>query len=557
MFVRSDSDHPIDRISSGLMIAIGGEPADDTLVLIGQQKQVVDRELAAVPSRAEGRGADFVAKARPQLDQMLEALRQYGSWLDAAKESLETGDTNRMVETYEASHDIIPNLNTAVEQYSAVFASYGPYKSVPANGMARLGEGIESGEVQPQAWKEMCDFYANGLKQKVESVKAVGLPGKSFLVEGYQNASAQVSQLAHLDPGNRASHTTSLQALDDTVHGAEQVEFVMSSNIEGDTAIAATNVLVALVHGFKEKKISREAMDSSLDDYSEIMDNFSELFEESVSKPIDSVLVQDEIPRTLDTLDAHYAAVEELIGSVESGQAEALDKAVGTLVETARKLDQSRNVYATAAQHENQVLCPSCGRNNPPENRLCEACGESLPRAAENSALASSTFSVMASQQVLEENQQLVMTENVARLFDACDAVAVGNITEDEFLGEVNRARMGLKELATELDEIAETLMDRSAHTDESWAVWESQHLPHLEDVAQGFLHGLSECGEGLDTMATFVDDPNDQHLIRGVRRVWEGLGVVHRSSLSFQTYSKLLDDVMKEAAADGLITAE
>jgi tetratricopeptide (TPR) repeat protein len=557
MFVRSDSDHPIDRISSGLMIAIGGEPAGDTLTLIDQQKQVVERELAAVPTRAEGRGAEFVAKARPQLDKVLGALRDYGSWLDAARESMETGDTGRMVEAYESSHDIIPNLNSAVEEYGVVYAAYGPYKSVPANGMDRLADGIATGEVQPPAWKEMCDYYANGLMQKVESVKSVGLPGKSFLVEGYEKSADQVAALAKFDPRSKPSFASAVQSLDEVLHQTEQLEFLMSQSLAGPTTIAATNVMAAMVNGFKSQAVAREVLDSALDDYGEIMDNFSETFEESVSKPIDSVLVQEEIPRTLDTLDAHYAAVEELIAALEAEDMAGLDTALNNLVETAKKLDESRNVYAAAVQHENQVTCPSCSRSNPPENRLCEACGETLPRSAEAAGLASSTFSVMASQQVLEENKQLVLTENVARLFDACDAVAVGEITEKEFLGEVNRAKAGLKDFASELDEVAEMLMDRSSFNDEQWAVWETQHLPHLEDVAQGFLHGMAEANEGLEKMASYLDDPNDQHLVRGVRQVWEGLGVVHRANLSMQTYSKMLDDVMSEAKADGLITAE
>lgn len=557
MFVRSDSAHPIDRISSGLMSAIGGEPADETLSLIGGQKQVVERELTAVPARAEGRGADFVAQARPQLDKLMGALRDYGAWLDAAQESLETYDTSRMVEAYESSHDIIPNLNSAVEEYGAVFAAYGPYKSVPANGMDRLADGIISGEVQPPAWKEMCDYYTKGLEQKVASIKEIGLPGKNFLIEGYEKAGEQIAALTAHDPKNKASFSSALQTLDAGMQQTEQLEFLMSQNVTGPTPIAATNVLAALTASYQSQGLAREALESAIDDYSEIMDSFSETFEASVSKPIDSVLVQEEIPRTLDVLDAHYAAVEDIISSVEGEDKEALQTAVDTLVSTAKKLDESRNVYATAVQHENQLTCPSCSRNNPPENRLCEACGETLPRSADASELTSSTFSVMASQQVLEENKQMVMTENVARLFDACDAVAVGDITDEEFLAEVRLARTGIKELAEELDEVAEMLMDRRAFTDEAWAVWESQHLPQLEDVAQGFLHGMSETNEGLDRMASFVDDPNEQHLVSGVRQVWEGLGVIHRASLSMQTYSKMLDDVMSEARADGLITTE
>lgn len=557
MFVRSDSDNPIDRIASGLMMAIGGEPSDEILELIGQQQQVVERELAAVPARAEGRGSDFVAKARPQLDALLGALKEYGTWLASARESLEIGDTNRCVAAYEDSHSVLPALNAAAEQYSQVFANFGPYQSLPANGMDRLADGIIAGEVQAPAWNEMVAYYSNGIQQMIERAQPSNVPGKGVLVDSYHSALKAMQSLSSVDPTAKASFSSQLAALDASFHQAERMESVLNGSDAGPTGIPATNVLLSLLEGYRNGAVDKDVLDAVVDEYGEFMDAFSETFEESVSKPIDSVLVQEEIPRTLSTLDAHYAAVEDLISALEGEERDGLEDVAQTLIVTAKKIEESRNVYATASQHETQILCPSCSRANPPENRLCEACGERLPRSAEASSLASSTFSVMASQQVLEENQQLEMTENVARLFDACDAVADGQMSHDDFLREVRLAQAGLKEFAEELDELADSLMDRSSFTDEQWAIWESQHLPHLEDVASGLLHGLAEGQSGLEKMAYFVQDPDEQHLIKGVRQVWEGLGVIHRASLSFQTYSKMLADVMSEAAADGLISTE
>lgn len=557
MFVRSDSDNPIDRIAGGLMMAIGGEPSDEILELIGQQQQVVERELAAVPARAEGRGSDFVAKARPQLDALLGALKEYGTWLASARESLEIGDTNRCVAAYEDSHSVLPALNAAAEQYSQVFANFGPYQSLPANGMDRLADGIIAGEVQAPAWNEMVAYYSNGIQQMIERAQPSNVPGKGVLVDSYHSALKAMQSLSSVDPTAKASFSSQLAALDASFHQAERMESVLNGSDAGPTGIPATNVLLSLLEGYRNGAVEKDVLDAVVDEYGEFMDAFSETFEESVSKPIDSVLVQEEIPRTLSALDAHYAAVEDLISALEGEERDGLEDVAQTLIVTAKKIEESRNVYATASQHETQILCPSCSRANPPENRLCEACGERLPRSAEASSLASSTFSVMASQQVLEENQQLEMTENVARLFDACDAVADGQMSHDDFLREVRLAQAGLKEFAEELDELADSLMDRSSFTDEQWAIWESQHLPHLEDVASGLLHGLAEGQSGLEKMAYFVQDPDEQHLIKGVRQVWEGLGVIHRASLSFQTYSKMLADVMSEAAADGLISTE
>lgn len=557
MFVRSDSDNPIDRIASGLMMAIGGEPSDEILELIGQQQQVVERELAAVPARAEGRGSDFVAKARPQLDALLGALKDYGTWLASARESLEIGDTNRCVAAYEDSHSVLPALNAAAEQYSQTFANFGPYQTLPANGMDRLADGIIAGEVQAPAWNEMVAYYSNGIQQMIERAQPSNVPGKGVLVDNYHSALKALQSLSGVNPTSKASFSSQLAQLDASFYQAERMETVLNGSDAGPTGIPATNVLLSLLEGYRHGAVDKDVLDAVVDEYGEFMDAFSETFEESVSKPIDSVLVQEEIPRTLSTLDAHYAAVEDLISALEGGERDGLEEVAQTLIVTAKKIEESRNVYATASQHETQILCPSCSRANPPENRLCEACGERLPRSTDASSLASSTFSVMASQQVLEENQQLEMTENVARLFDACDAVAEGKMSHDDFLREVRLAQAGLKEFAEELDELADSLMDRSSFTDEQWAVWESQHLPHLEDVASGFLHGLAEGQSGLEQMAQFVQDPDEQHLIKGVRQVWEGLGVIHRASLSFQTYSKMLADVMSEAAADGLISTE
>ncbi len=557
MFGNSDSDHPIDQIRSGLMSAISGDPQADTIRLIDEQKTVVERELKEVPKRAEARGAEFLDKAKGALDEVLATLEKFGDWLDSAKDGLEKEDMSAVVSAYEGSHDIIPELSTAVEKYGVVYAAHGPYQTIPANGLTRLAEGIVSGEVQAPAWKEMTDYYSAGLVQKVIAIKGLALPGRSSLVEGYEACSAIMTELGTLDPAAPDAFTPVMQTLDARLHSTEALERLMSQSVESPTSIPSTNVLLACIRAFQDNDLSKSALEAVVDDYGELMDSFSETFEQNVSKPIDSVLAQEEIPRTLDIVDSHYAAVEEIIAALESDDTSALGECVVKLTETAKKLEDTRNVYATALQHEQQVLCPSCSRANPPENRLCEACGEKLPRSAEASAQASSTFSVMASQQVLEENQPMVMTENVARLFQACDDVAVGTITDEAFLKEVRNAVVGVKDFTADLDDVAESFMDKSSFTDEQWAVWESQHLPHIEDVAQGYLHGIAETNEGLEVMASFVENRNDKSLVNGIRQVWEGLGVIHRSTLSMQTYSKLLDDVLSEAAADGLISTE
>ena len=149
------------------------------------------------------------------------------------------------------------------------------------------------------------------------------------------------------------------------------------------------------------------------------------------------------------------------------------------------------------------------------------------------------------------------MTENVARLFQACDDVNDGVITPQEFGAEIQRAALGLKEFAEELDGVAAIAMDEENFTPEQWETWQTHHMPYLEDIAATYVGGLKEAEEGLQSMEEFLSDPNDEHLVEGIRLVWQGLSAVHRGRLSMETYTKMLQDVVQESVDEGLISTE
>lgn len=552
----SDSSHPIDRIRMGLMAAIGGDPSDQTVPLIDEQMKVVERELEQVPTRAQERGQEFFEAAQEPMTAMLDTLKEYKAWLESAKEALEENEPTEIVAPYEASHDILPKLQKAVESYGAFYTSYGPNKTAVANNLAHTADAIRKDKMPKEAWSQYIDYYVGGLLKKLQTVKAVELPGKTYLGEGYQQTKSLLTNLRETPTAEEAKVNELLKSLDDALSSAEELEIFMSQSAEGPSPMPPTNVLVALMKRFKDGQYTVELAESALDDYSEMMDAFSETFESSVNEPIDSALVQEEIPRTLEALDAHYSGVEELIAAVEESSNDKIDEALEKVLATAIKIGESREVYITAAQHQNHIPCPACGRSNPPENRICEACGETLPRVEDPSALPSSTFSVLSSTP-LEESQQLQMTENIAALFEACDNVADGHISLEAFVATVKEAQAGLREYSNELEDIAETANDPESFTEEQLEFWKTQHLPYLEEIAGAFQHGIKTTEDGLASMLSFVDTRDEQNLIDGVRMVWEGLGDVHRANLSLQTHSSMLDEFMDEIRTDQAVAAQ
>ncbi|MGE0489671.1 MAG: hypothetical protein AB7S38_10705 [Vulcanimicrobiota bacterium] len=550
------STNPIDDIQRQLLTIIGGQDPAEVKFLVESQLAIVARELEQVPERAQRRGDDFVQQISPCLEALMEQLRRYQTWLKELDESLEEHDTGGIMQAYEESQELAPALVAAQDEYVKFFAGHGPHQSQWSNALEQAAQAVRRGEAGRELWQEQVAHYQRLFRKAGEEAQATKMPGRAILAENYIAAVAALETLAGSDPTQAEALAEPFKALDEASNEAEKMNKLMVEASASPTSIPATNVLLTVVRQAMAGELEMQIAESVFDDYCEISDSFWEGFEQSIQRPMDSALVQDEIPRTIECADAQYVALEALSEALPKRDAQAVNEALQQLEQVAMKLNESREVYATAAQHQSHTMCPGCGRANPPENRVCEACGQTLQRMEEGLGIASSTFSMLTGP-ALEENQQMVMTENVAKLFDACDNVAVGKITPEEFAEVLTWAAKGLKEYADEIEQIAIDVSDESQMSDEMRQVWREQHLPYLHEVTASFEQGVAEVEEGLSFMANYLNEPDDQHLIDGVRGVWEGMGTIHRAQLSLETSVKTLDDLLEEAAEQGLLTEE
>lgn len=548
---QSEAATPMDEVQGKLFAVLAGEDPQEVVPLVDTQMRVAEREINEIPGRVQSRGTDFAQGIAPAEQQVLEQLRAYHSWLGRVREALENGN---VVAVHEEGQELIPALTQATEEFSRQFSTFGSYKSSWTNALSRLAEGICAGQAEEETWDNYLAECQTSLQAKIAQLQSALVPGRGVCAQSYARAAEALQGLLEVEALNPEALRPTLEALDEAISQGEQQERMLLEAMQGEAALPATNVVVNLV---RRQDVPRETVTAVIEEYRSLMDSFWENFERSVSRPVDSALVKDEIPRALETGDAHDAAVEELGNAYARGDSAAVERAVQELIATASRLDESREVFATAAQHQSTTLCPGCGRANPPENRRCEACGNQLPSAADGGvAQASSSFNVMTGP-ALEETEQLQMTENVARLFQACDDVAVGKITHEQFLAELQNAGNGLKEYADELEEIAGEMADESQMTEEQVQIWREQHLPYMQELGASFAEGLAHAESGLGEMAAFLTDQDQDHLVQGVRIVWEGLQMVHRAQLSLTSTMKMLDDVMEEAREKGYLSEE
>lgn len=415
--------------------------------------------------------------------------------------------------------------------------------------------GIKSRELPVESWNEFCAYYRHNMTNRLESLSDIELPGRNSLAKHYKDATSVLEVLATSNPETLAENDGCFQQLDDAVRKAKILEEHLSKAESGPTNIPSANVLISVLKAYPSDSGQIESLTSILEDYAELLDSYAETFERSASEPVESALIQEEIPRTLEAMDSHYSVIEEL----GEGLAELTEAKIQSLIErltqTSTQLEESSEVYTTAVQHQQNILCPSCGRSNPPENRNCEACGQLLPKNEDGAS--SSTFSILSGP-MLEENQQLEMTENVNQLFLACDEVAVGNITDEQFLNELKLAASGLNEFAQELEGIAASAVDESLFpSSEDFEFWRTNHLPYLEDVSMTYDAGIKEVQEGLRSMQSYLDNRDDENLVSGIRLVWQGMSTINRAKLSVETYDATLADAIAGPVDQEIITGE
>ena len=551
MIAQVQAATPVDEIQMRLFAVLGGEDPQEVLPLVETQMSVAEREIREIPVRAQEKGADFVQAAAEPMQVILDQFNHYHRWLSQLKQSLVDQNHQGYVDAYEEAQTLIPNLFAALEAYSKFFASHGAYASPWANTLDRISQAILAGNAPESNWDESLTGFLHSFNQKLKEMRGTGLPGKTPCIGAYQQALETVGKLQQIESLEEGDLKPLLQELEENALMGEKIERLMSDGVEGPATMPVTNVVISVARKALAQEIDSALALSFLDDYCEMLDQFWEGFERSVARPSESALVQQEIPKTLEYGDEHDAAVETLTAALKSLDSASAEAALSQLVATSAKLKESREVFETAAQHQTHAVCTGCGRANPPENRRCEACGIVLPTEAGSGA--SSTFNLLSGP-ALEETQEMPMTENVARLFGACDAVNDGNITMEEFNAVVQESIAGLKDFARELDEIAMEMADESQMDDEMKRIWREQHLPYMQEVGAHFVAGIQDCEAGLSSMLAYVKDPDKEHLITGVRTCWEGLGVIHRARLSMNSNLQMFQDVLEECREKGLI---
>lgn len=209
----------------------------------------------------------------------------------------------------------------------------------------------------------------------------------------------------------------------------------------------------------------------------------------SAGSPGISFQVREEAQRVLELVDAAREALVRVEEAVEGGLRDQALQGLDALIRALRLMASSKRALDKVVEQEARIPCIRCGHRNLAGRGTCERCRATLPAV---DRAEQSTLDIRLGDQGAAPEAQ--MTENLARLLEACERFNFKTMTREAFLAEVAWME-GLLEQAGRMG------------------------------LQEGALEGLEEFNAGLQSLRQAGETGDSALVYKGRKLIWEGAG--------------------------------
>ncbi|MCL5037201.1 MAG: hypothetical protein M1269_08820 [Chloroflexi bacterium] len=307
------------------------------------------------------------------------------------------------------------------------------------------------------------------------------------------------------------------------------------------------NLLINIIKEFVNLQLPEEVFLDTVKNFQLAMARMKREFEVYATVPVDSAEIAKEIQEAKHAFALLDLAMQDINNFILGRNLFLLERSVGRLEEAGGLLAKSYANFQEIAEKEGKIPCIKCHHYNPIGRTKCENCGTPLPQTTSEP----STFSTF---NIGEEGSpaaavmspgEMVMTDNLKKLFDAANQVAEDQISMDEFLDVVN----WLEDMAHQQLERTHRLPTLNLDDMPDEEVQVSEKLKTLmEETKSTMIAGLEEFIGGLETMREFSSDLNKENLVNGIRQVWAGSAKIFNS----EKLAAGLDEMKKQQPEGG-----
>lgn len=486
--------------------------------------------------KAREQGEAFLEQAADELEAVQEGFDGYEQALHEMANYFDDSDNGHLRRGCESLKRITPRLFEALDCYGRTYLRYGPSRFPLVNLVRRVVGSITRGEVKKDKAREVLDEARQVYTTAVEEINASkhrDAPGMADKRASYQEAVEVLDELEDsISTMALARMERAMGQLDSALAKLEKAdeEVFESQFMRGPTRMPAANLIINTADAVLKGLYPRKVLEQGLEWYDTYTTGLERQFEAALQGKTSSVLIQEELPVTREILDLHDEAMDALEEALDGDFTEEVVRPLlERIEETVERLYETSKVYEKAAEMEGKTVCLECGRPNPVDNRFCEACGVALSRVFDPERVATSTFELRERDATADE--EVVVTQNVLRIFQACYDFHEGKTEADAFRATLNWARQLLSIAEAQLRGMQELELtpeqSQSLTAEEQEAFEENRRI--FEESRELFFTGIDEFREGLDHMEYYIQDGERETIMEGIQLVWEGAQKVHQ----------------------------
>lgn len=443
------------------------------------------------------------------------ALRQKGAPLETAMKAITTA-TER--------------LFLATEVYEARLVSVGSSAHPMQNFLVNMTEAMKRGDLSRDAYADILvkgrSYFQSCMGEMRNAPESEPPEAIAALLAAFGQCHDAVLEMERfLGDGDERHLDVGLTRLEEG-QTALQEGFSLHRRqkfAQGPTSSPVANTFIAAAQMVKQGQYPVETFASDLVGLREHLAKIRSNFEGVCQAASSAAAVQEEIPRAMEAFDIHLEAIEAYERFVERRDPTDIERGTARLIEAIKRLDEAKMTFESIAESEGKVHCPRCGALNANGLRVCGACSAALPWVADG---ASPSFNIGEGGEVDSSAQAFVFTENMKRVIEETNKVAAGEISGPEYCATLDWMGRVVDEGKAALA-ATPTLVVESFPEEERERAELEKGL--VEETRQMLSDALDALRASLEEMRAFVDDGDQDHLVKGLREFWDASQQVHQ----------------------------
>jgi hypothetical protein len=505
-------------------------------------------------TESEAQGTDFLDCHAELVDSVRDSFAKYASGLDLINDALHDQAFDKLRRGADLLEASTPPMLDSMQHYGQAYLEFGESKYPIVNVVDKLSRAVEEARMSGAQAKAtlipVCQHYQVALTELANS-ELGNQPG--FLQKAYA-ARRLLDVLSELEACFEGGSVVDFELRECLVQALKRWEdadraIFESGFLAGPTAVPAANLLINVTQRALQEKAEAEDILEAVHWYRAFLARLEDAFEAATAGQTQSSIILEELPRTRENLDLQEELLDELEELLADGFDEAAVEAVMARFEVlVESFHESGQVYVTAAERESLIVCVGCSRSNPAVNRLCEQCGAQLPRFFDANFLPKSSYEVKEKTDDQEVSDEIQITQNLYRLYEACYSVFEGKISTDEFLKVLVWNRGLLAESEQSLSTFELPLVE--SENEEERQALEDNRETTLETL-ELFQEGLASWREGLDQMELYVSDGRRSTLENGIHLVWSGYRKVSQVQKIGEIAQRTKTEIEQQLAAE------